>query len=100
MGKHGFQTLEAPDAPTALKEVRDKPDQISLLMAHIDALSRSGGIPLALRVRAEYPHMPVLFTLDHSLQELLRVVPGSHLLLKPFRICLLSAVRELVAGTG
>ena len=34
---HGFQALEAPDGRTALKEVRSKPDQISLLIAHIDA---------------------------------------------------------------
>ena len=100
---HGFQALEAPDAPTALKEVRSKPDQISLLVTHIDALNGSPGIQLARSVRAEYPHIPVLFTsvLDHSLDELQRVVPSCRFLPKPFPAgALISTVRELLAGTG
>ena len=58
---HGFQALEAPDGRTALKEVRSKPDQISLLVTHIGALNGSPGIQLARSVRAEYPHIPVLW---------------------------------------
>jgi two-component system cell cycle sensor histidine kinase/response regulator CckA len=103
LGKHGFQTLEAPDGPTALKEVRSKPDQISLLMIHIDAMGSSGGIQLARSVRAEYPHIPVLFTsaLNHSLEGLQLVVPGCRFLQKPFSpTALRSAIRELLGGTG
>jgi DNA-binding response OmpR family regulator len=99
--KHGFQTLEAKDGPTALKEVRSKPDQISLLVAHIDALGMSGGIQLARSVRAEYPQIPVLFTsaLDHAKEELQRSVPGCRFLQKPFASAgLLSAIRELLDG--
>jgi DNA-binding response OmpR family regulator len=101
--KHGYQSREAPDGPTALKEVRSKPDQISLIVTHIDARNGSPGIQLAQSVRAEYPHMPVLFTsaLDHSLEGLQLVVPGCRFLLKPFTApALLSAIRELLAGTG
>jgi CheY-like chemotaxis protein len=99
LARHGLQTIEAHDGPTALAAAREARANISLLLTDIN-MPGMNGIELASSITAEFAHIPVLFMscAVASEKELNAAVPGSRFIKKPFvSTMLVQAVKDMCA---
>ena len=79
----GFRVLEAEDAQSALKFVKDAGNVIDLMMTDV-GLPDMNGRDLATQVRGLRPQLPILFASGYA--ESVEVAPGMQLIAKPFSI--------------
>jgi CheY-like chemotaxis protein len=79
----GFRVLEAENAQSALKFVKETSNVIDLMMTDV-GLPDMNGRDLAILVRERRPQLPVLFASGYA--ESVEVPPGMQLIAKPFSI--------------
>jgi CheY-like chemotaxis protein len=79
----GFRVLEAENAQSALKFVKETGNVIDLMMTDV-GLPDMNGRDLAILVREQRPQLPVLFASGYA--ESVEVPPGMQLIAKPFSI--------------
>ncbi len=100
--RSGYQVLEAENAGEAILVCEQHPSTIDLLLTDV-VLPRVGGRELAERLRADRPHLSVLYTSGYSGEAALQqsvVEPGASFLPKPITPdSLLRAVRRALDRT-
>ncbi|WP_181703088.1 PAS domain-containing protein [Chthonobacter albigriseus] len=96
----GYRVLAAPDGPSGLDLIkRHEPDLVILDFA----MPGMNGAEVARRIRAERPHLPIVFASGYSDTAAIEAAtgPATTLLRKPFRIDDLQAVlANALAGAG
>jgi signal transduction histidine kinase/CheY-like chemotaxis protein len=97
----GYQVLEAPDGPTALK-VLDRHPQIDLLFTDVVLPGGMSGAQLAAQARGNRPDLKVLFTTGYARNAIVhhgRLDKGLQLITKPFSVADLAArLRDVLDG--
>lgn len=96
----GYQTEAAADATTALALMRREPPP-DLLFTDIVLGRGLNGYELAHRAAKLNPHLKVLYTTGYSFkaQEAQAALPGSRMLMKPYRLGqVLQEIAQLLAG--
>jgi CheY-like chemotaxis protein len=80
----GHEVLSASDGVEAL-EVMGSPDQLDLVITDI-RMPRMGGYPLAERLRAARPDLPIIYVTGYAVgwQNAAEVGPNTAFLQKPF----------------
>ncbi len=96
--RNGYQVIEAPDGPQALRVARKHEGRIGLLLTDV-CMPRLDGPALAGCLKVERPYLKVLYMSAHS-REILREELGREAILwKPFTPeDLLDRVRESLAA--
>jgi PAS domain S-box-containing protein len=99
----GYQVLEAPDGPTALRIVEKEPG-IDLLFTDVGLPGGLNGRQLAEEARRRLPRLKVLFTTAYARNAIVhqgRLDPGVELVVKPFTSATLAAkVRRVLEEAG
>lgn len=85
LSREGLSILPAPSAQAALATIEKTGGKISLLLTDIH-MNGLGGGELAKSIVKAFPTIPVLFMSSSgaTAEELVRELPGSHFLKKPF----------------
>jgi PAS domain S-box-containing protein len=99
----GYGVIEAPDGPSALRIIEERPD-IDLLFTDIGLPGGINGRQLADKARGHRPRLRVLFTSGYARNAIVhqgRLDPGVELLSKPFTMDRLSAkIRQMLNTSG
>jgi PAS domain S-box-containing protein len=97
--RSGYRVLEAADGAEALRQLRDHPDPIDLLLTDV-VMPGMSGYELVERARPLRPDMRILFVSGYSEEAITRqgqVAPDVELLPKPFTPGVLTAkIRQLL----
>ena len=96
----GYRVIEAPDGPSALREIEAHEGKIDLLFTDVVLPSGMTGAMLAREAQARRPGLKVLFTTGYARDAIVhdgRLDPGVELITKPFSYTDLAArLRDLL----
>ena len=100
LAREGYTVVEAKDGQDALERIRTQPYGLELLVTDV-SMPRRGGVSLALALRDELPHLPIVFVTASHARDAEVFVAADHasvIVAKPFTIDqLASAVNDLLA---